>query len=931
MPIFETYFIHRFAFACLLISASLLPVRFGSAQDKPSATESTRATRDLEELKRTGLQRSRYQNGWKGSNAVTTKTELPQPKLTEFRELVLPILQAACIDCHGTKQQEGNVRLDALDPNLHTGNDVDRWTDVFAAISKGEMPPADSQQLTPADKTTIVQWLSGEIQTASIVRRQSASQSAFRRLTRYETNYALQDLLGLPWDFTKDLPPDAHTEDGFENSSTLLHLTVSQFETYQRLARSALMRAACLGEQPAPLHWGVTMKQLSTIDWQKHDEQVAKAKKEHKDDPEKLQAALKQLEDRAQQPHRKSYFRDLTTGKTVVASWEYSQAKHAIAPSDKPLEPPPTTKECVAILPAGQWINVELGNQLPDEGMLRVRVRASQTSAVDQRKPSLQLHFGWQASNEGRALLRVSTEDRPIDAPRGSPTFYQWDVPLGEIYPRNSVRKTSPMGAIPSPSEYIRLVNSSASPDDIAIDYVEVHAPVCDQWPPPSRKQLFVDSDTAGDNIDYVRQVISKFMTRAWRRTITTVELDQKMKLYERVRPACDSYEEAVVEVLATALASPNFLYIVQDADPISGAGDRQVDVTATPAVADGHSSKGRSPLMSQELATRLSMFLWCSIPDDELLELANSQRLLNPEVVAQQAARMLRDPRSHRFAQHFVHQWLNLELLEFQNFTQNIPGFDPLLKEAMQREPVELFKEMLAHDESVLNFIHADYTLANERLAKHYGLSGIYGNHFRKVSLGNDHRRGGLLTQPGLLAMNSSFPDSHPLKRGKWLLVSLLNDPPPPPPPAVPQIDLANPEIAKMTLKERIEDHRNHPACMACHVKIDPWGIAFENYDAVGRWRDEVKGKPVDATSELFNHQELAGMHGLKSFLLENRQDQFVEALVHKGTTYALGRPLKFTDRADIESISAQVRQQGDGLRSLLIAVASSELFRSK
>jgi hypothetical protein len=178
---------------------------------------------------------------------------------------------------------------------------------------------------------------------------------------------------------------------------------------------------------------------------------------------------------------------------------------------------------------------------------------------------------------------------------------------------------------------------------------------------------------------------------------------------------------------------------------------------------------------------------------------------------------------------------------------------------------------------------------------------------------------------------MNSDYPDSHPLKRGKWLLVSLLNDPPPPPPPAVPQIDLANPEIAKMTLKERIEDHRNHAACMSCHVKIDPWGIAFENYDALGKWRNEIQGKPVDASSELFNREVLDGVAGLKKFLLQNRQDQFVTALVHKTSTYALGRPLQFTDRAEVDRIVAQVRSQGDGLRTLLTAVATSELFRTR
>ena len=178
---------------------------------------------------------------------------------------------------------------------------------------------------------------------------------------------------------------------------------------------------------------------------------------------------------------------------------------------------------------------------------------------------------------------------------------------------------------------------------------------------------------------------------------------------------------------------------------------------------------------------------------------------------------------------------------------------------------------------------------------------------------------------------MNSDGKDSHPLKRGIWVLKSLLNDPPPPPPAAVPIIDLADPEIAKLTLKQRIENHRDQAACKSCHSKIDPWGIAFENFDAVGRWRTEVEGKPVDASSELFNKQELDGIDGLKRYLLEDRQDQFTQAIVHKLTTYALGRPLTFGDRASIDQITAKVRQEGDGLATAIKLIVASDLFQSE
>jgi hypothetical protein len=246
-----------------------------------------------------------------------------------------------------------------------------------------------------------------------------------------------------------------------------------------------------------------------------------------------------------------------------------------------------------------------------------------------------------------------------------------------------------------------------------------------------------------------------------------------------------------------------------------------------------------------------------------------------------------------------------------------------------MEREPIAFFQHVLNEDRSVMDFLHADYALVNQRLAEFYGMDWVFGNRFQKISLPPESRRGGLLTQAGLLAMNSDGKDSHPLKRGIWLLESILHDPPPPPPPAVPAIDLADPRILKMTLKERMTDHRSDPACFSCHSKIDPWGIAFEEFDATGAWRDEINGKPVDATSRLYNQSELAGIEGLERYLLENRQDQFAQAMVHKLASYALGRPLSFADRAELERITAKLRQKGDGLRTLIQLLVESDLFR--
>lgn len=887
---------------CVLATLPLFVATASSAADETEQADKTEQADQpsLAELRAGAAKQSRFLR----DEPAPSVADAPEPDLDTFTQEIRLLLQAACFDCHSADVQEGNLRLDNLDPNLATGNDIDWWIEVQAVLTNEEMPPPDAAPLADDDRARIIQWLAGEIQTASTLRRHDRSHSSFRRLTRYEFNYALQDLLGVPWNFARDLPPEAHSEDGFENSSELLHLSVRQLETYRRLARRALQRTTVTGDPPPTRHWSVTMQQAAARHWPEQQAQLDQARKKFKDDPEKLEAELERLEATFQKPPGNTYYLNRKNQRAFAAKWNYRGAKFAFAPTEKPAEPP-ALADVVAILPRSrQTLTVELGNQVPDDGILRVRVRAARVDA-DRPPPSLELLFGWQASNEGRALLPVG-EAQLVEAAADAPRFYQWDVPLGDVYPRNSVRKTARMGGLPSPSEYIRFRNASAHASPLQIDYVEVATPVNETWPPVSHRRIFSASENAGDESAYAREILQTFMPRAWRRTIDPAELERKLDLFHRLRPQCDHFEQAIVEVLATVLASPHFLYVVHQHDT------------------------DRPQLSDEELATRLSLFLWCSLPDQSLRQLAQDGRLSEPEVLAAQVDRMLDDPRSERFSRHFVQQWLNLELLQFVDFRRKHGG-DPTLKEVMLEEPVAFFHEVLKHDHSVLDFLHADYVVVNERLAKHYGWPHIHGPQFRRVNVGDDFRRGGLLTQAGLLAMNSDGDDSHPLKRGIWLLERILNDPPPPPPPAVPEIDLADPRIAQMTLKERIEDHRNHAACRSCHAKIDPWGIAFENYDALGRWRNQIEGKPVDASSRLFNDQRLEGMDGLKRFLIKNRQDQFVRAMVHKLATYALGRPLTFADHGQIDAITAAVRREGDGLATLIRHLTASELFQRR
>jgi hypothetical protein len=520
---------------------------------------------------------------------------------------------------------------------------------------------------------------------------------------------------------------------------------------------------------------------------------------------------------------------------------------------------------------------------------------------------ALRLIFSAHTSNNANFSQVISQRDMPVTATVDNPEFIHFDIPLGDIQ-RNPFRKLAT--TFPRRDEFLHIHNESNAhlreePLHVLIDYIEISAPFYDHWPPRTHTAIFMESDNQSHEDKYGREVLNQFLRRIWRRPVTKQEVEQFMDLFATYRPEFSTFEGAMLEVLATALATPEFLYLTQR-------------VTAQTA-------KVPAELNDLEFASRLSIFLWSSIPDDELLELAEQGKLREPAVLTAQIQRMLADPRSSRFSRNFVHQWLGLDGLDS---VTHVP--DDSLRKAMHQEPIAFFDEVLKNNHSAMDFIHSDYAVINERLAAHYRIPGVRGPHFRKVPNDSQTMRGGLLTGAAILAMNSDGSDSHPLKRGVWMLERILHDPPPPPPPNVPEVDLTDPEILKMTLKERIADHRNKPACISCHSRIDPWGIAFENYDALGIYRTQIQNNPIDATSELFNKQSLVGMEGLKRYLLTDRQDQFARAMVHKMTSYALGRPLSFADRAEIDGLTAQFRTGNDRLGDLVHLIIGSQIFNS-
>ena len=814
--------------------------------------------------------------------AITQTTEA---NLSGFHSSIQPALGQSCVECHGPKKQKGKFRIDSLDPNLIKGGDKDWWLEVMEVLSNGEMPPDDAKiNLSDENRSLIIDWLATELQKASLVSRTEKGKSSFRRLTRYEYNYALEDLLGVSLRANETLPPETASEDGFKNSSELLQMSPMQFQMYREIGLNALKRATVSGERSTPVLYMVSMKK-------EFDKSAADSKKNSFD-----------ISDNSYQKSRKStYLYNTLTGKGIP----FKESK--ITPKSEPDEISVLEKdEVFLVLPKSNEMKWNLDRFLPDEGVMRVSIRAWRSSYNPDEYASLQLKLSAHTSNNANFSNVISERDILVTGTSESPQWIHFEVYLEDIQ-RNPFRKLST--PFPRRDEFLHIRNISnafgSEPLQVYIDRIEIRAPYYAQWPPDTHERIFFENKDRESERKHGAEVLSRFIRRAWGRPATEKEVERFLILFDNYRPDFDNFEEAMQEVLATVLVHPEFLYLVQRF-PEEGEND----------------SVGMN---DRELARRLAAFLWSSIPDAQLQRKAEKGNLKQPDILEAEVNRMLKDVRSNRFVRHFVEQWLDLDGLQSVSHIT-----DQHLLKAMQEEPIAFFQEVLRSNSSIFDFIHSDYALVNERLASHYKIGDVRGSHFQKVSIEPQLNRGGLLTGSAVLAMNSDGKDSNPLKRGVWMLESILGDPPPPPPPNVPEVDLADPEIQKMTVKERIANHRSNPACYSCHARIDPWGIAFENYDAFGSYRTKVNDKPVDASALLFNKQPLEGMHGLKRYLLKERQDQFARAMVRKMTTYALGRPLSFSDHAGIEDLTIMFRKNGDRLGDLIYFITKSTIFHS-
>jgi len=428
----------------------------------------------------------------------------------------------------------------------------------------------------------------------------------------------------------------------------------------------------------------------------------------------------------------------------------------------------------------------------------------------------------------------------------------------------------------------------------------------------PSRGRIFVCRPSkTSDEATCARTIISTFARRAYRRPVTDADLQAPLGFY-RDRRAEDGFEAGIETALRSILVAPEFLFRIE-AEPTNVAPNTAYRIS------------------DLELASRLSFFLWSSIPDDELRDLATRGRLKEPAVLEQQVRRMLADTRSSMLVSNFAGQWLHLRnLASFNPDPRTFPDFDDNLRQALRRETELFIQSIVDEDRSVLDLLRADYTFVNERLAKHYGIPNVYGNRFRRITFGSDSPRGGLLGQGSILAVTSYATRTSPVLRGKWILDNILGAPPPPPPPNVPPLKTDNPDGKVLTMRERMAAHRANPICASCHQIMDPVGFSLENYDAVGRWRTDETGAPIDASGNLPDGIKFEGASGLRQALM-SRPELFVTTMTEKLLTYGLGRGLEYYDAAAVRKIVRDAHSKDDRFSSLILGIVNSTPFQMR
>lgn len=782
-------------------------------------------------------------------------------------------LKTHCVRCHGPEKEKGDLRIDQLSRDFKVGADTHHWAEVIEQVNSGEMPPKKEKRPSQAEIASFVTSLDARIKEGRAARMAARPPVAHYRLSRKEYQNTVYDLLGVRYDPTK---PGELNED-------------TRWHGFERIGSELSL---------SPSH------------------------------VDRYYRAAELVLDRAF-PTTSSEARKV---RKTAADLRYGGGKDSQAALDRfgikrPLRYllfPGSTQNALS----PHWF----GKTGPEySGLYKLRIQASGT-----RPPGGQtahLSIGKRTSEETvDGLIEFD-----ITAPEDKPQVFEFEVflemPLsldfcvvatdvvdrraGAAF-RNALASRG--GYIFTHSSETMLLNPNAPQmfDDkgnglfstVLLDWIEWEGPLVSEAE-KSRRRDVVPPDDATPNV--VAAHLQRFAERAWRRPVRAEELTEYVKAYQSEREAGEKTADAYRVALQGVLTSRHFIYLVE--------GDPSL----------------REQLNDSELATRLSYFLWSSMPDDALFTAAKAGKLKG-DALKKEVDRMLADGKAGRFIEDFSRQWLQLHRVGmFPPDKKLYPTYDAWLETSMRAEPVEFFREMFADNLPIDALIESDWTMANARLCDFYGLPEPKLGGFQRMSLKPEDRRGGLLTMGAVLGLTSDGTRHRPVHRGVWLSEVVLGKPPPPPPANVPAIEPPTPQSPKATLRQKIEAHRNDANCAACHAKIDPLGLAWDNYDAIGQWRTREKipagvGEDplINASGEMPDGRAFKDATDFKRRLLEDR-DKVARAFIEHLCTYALRRAVAFDDQDDLNAIQAEAKKSNYRIQDIVRAVATSDLVKKR
>jgi Protein of unknown function (DUF1592)/Protein of unknown function (DUF1588)/Protein of unknown function (DUF1587)/Protein of unknown function (DUF1585)/Protein of unknown function (DUF1595)/Planctomycete cytochrome C len=777
-----------------------------------------------------------------------------------------------CNKCHDADLQKGDFRLDTLSPKVGFENNP-QWVEVMERINSGEMPPKKEKKRPAAeDSAKVVEWIALKMKEGEAAKMAARAKVTYNRLTRDEYVNTVRDLIGVQYD-AKD--PGNLLDD-------------PEWHGFERIGSVLTL---------SPSNIEKYLAAAETVLNEAYPE-IVPLKKGQKA-PEPFGGTKPALyEEQVNERHREELRQKGLLDKVRYEMW-----------------------------PGDIYRYTALKDPLPEAGEYEISFKLSGLKPKNGRAPRLKVY----ESKLDRVLFEqdiVADEDKPITVtfrthlPKGRPSIDAYnDVPGPSNLPRSGRHGDVPfistkIGRSPWQMKLTDEAGNARYPF-LIVDSISWRGPILSDAEKKIRNDYM---PTEEGNMQQARDCLATLARRAFRRPVTEEEMDEYLRIVKSELEAKENYRNAVKAGMLSILNSKSFLFL-----------------------AEGDENAPRNTLNDWELASRLSYFLWSTMPDAELLALAEQGKLHDKAVLSEQVARLLKDERSARFADSFSAQWLRLRKVGmFQPDKKLYPDYDKALENSMIRETQSFFREVLNSGLTLREFINSDWSMMNELLAKHYGLGDSFSatgkdskDEFVRVKFQPDSHRGGLLTQASILSLTSDGVRHRPVHRGVWLSEAIFGKSPPPPPANVSPIP-TNPTGPKATLREKLEAHIHDASCAACHARIDPLGLAFENYDAIGRWRTEEVTDGVGANPKVTAHGKLPDGREYKDAdefkkLLLHDLDAFNATFIEKLATYGLRRSMSYSDRDELKAIAAASKAKDYRLRDLVEAFVCSGLFQKR